>query len=136
MKKQRLHGVDGFSWCCLRGGANSGTYKKPLIDSLGHAKLAWHIHKTVFQRVFAGSDNVDVVYGPDDRITPVIMNLDEAKTVDLQIIVRNTDGQEVQRFTFENISLKCGRNETRLEPIKVDFPKPGAYAIEYVVTAR
>ena len=136
MKKQRLHGVDGFSWCCLRGGANSGTYKKPLIDSLGHAKLAWHIHKTVFQRVFAGSDNVDVVYGPDDRITPVIMNLDEAKTVDLQIIVRNTDGQEVQRFTFENIALKCGRNETRLEPIKVDFPKPGTYAIEYLVTAR
>ena len=63
------------------------------------------------------------------------MNLDEAKTVDLQIIVRNTDGQEVQRFTFENIALKNGRNETRLEPIKVDFPKPGAYAIEYLVTA-
>jgi hypothetical protein len=134
MKKQRLHGVDGFSWCCLRGGANSGTYKKPLIDSLGHAKLGWHVHKTVFQRVFAGSDNVDVVYGSEDRITPVIMNLDEAKTVDLQIIVRNISGQEVQRFTFENISLKCGRSETRLAPIKVDFPEPGAYAIEYLVT--
>jgi len=63
------------------------------------------------------------------------MNLDKAKTIDLQIIVRNISGQEVQRFTFENISLKSGRSETRLEPIKVDFPEPGAYAIEYVVTA-
>ncbi|MDD3545879.1 MAG: glycosyl hydrolase family 2, partial [Kiritimatiellae bacterium] len=135
MKKQRLHGIDGFSWCCLHGGANSGTYKKPLIDSLGHAKLAWHVHKTVFQRVFAGSDNVDVVYGPDDRITPVIMNLDDEKTVDLQIVVRNTEGQEVQRFDFENVTLERGRGETRLAPIKVDFPEPGAYAIEYLVTA-
>ena len=28
MKKQRILDYDGFSWCCLHGGANSGTYKK------------------------------------------------------------------------------------------------------------
>ena len=45
------------------------------------------------------------------------------------------DSKAAQADTFENIALKNGRNETRLEPIKVDFPKPGAYAIEYLVTA-
>ncbi len=63
------------------------------------------------------------------------MNLDDEKTVDLQIVVRNTEGQEVQRFDFENVTLERGRGETRLAPIKVDFPEPGAYAIEYLVTA-
>ena len=133
MKKQRLYGIDGFSWCCLHGGANSGTYKKPIVDTLGHAKLAWHIHKLVHQRVLAGSDNVDIVYGPEDTFTPVIMNLDGAKTVNLKIIVRDASGQEIQRFTFDNIELEEGRNETRLKPVKASFPEEGCYAIEYIV---
>ena len=42
MKKQILLGYDGFSWCCLHGGANMGTYQKPLIDNLRHPKLAFY----------------------------------------------------------------------------------------------
>jgi hypothetical protein len=64
IKKMRFLDYDGFSWCCLPGGANSVTYKKPLIDYTGVAKLAWHVNKMVFQKTVAGSHDVDVVYGP------------------------------------------------------------------------
>ena len=81
MKKQILLGYDGFSWCCLHGGANMGTYQKPLIDNLRHPKLAFYIKKMITQRTWAGSHNVDVVYGPDDTITPVINHLGEERKV-------------------------------------------------------
>lgn len=136
MKKQRLFGVAGFAWCCIRGGSNSGTYKKPIIDSLGHPKLAWYIQKLIFQRVLAGSDNVDVVYGPDDTITPVIMNLDEAKNVDLIVRVLDQKKNLVKEFTFADISLDEGRSVTKLSPVKVNFPAEGYYAIEYRVVRK
>ncbi|HKK61449.1 MAG TPA: hypothetical protein VJ951_02745, partial [Bacteroidales bacterium] len=44
MKWQRMYDIDGFSWCCLHGGPNSGTYRKPLIDAMGHAKLSFYIN--------------------------------------------------------------------------------------------
>ena len=133
MKKQRMHGVAGFSWCCLHGGANSGTYKKPIIDSLGYSKLAWYIHKLVYQRVLAGSDNVDVVYGPDDLITPVIMNLDYAKVVSLRVVVKSIDGKIIKDHIYKNIDLKEGGCVKKLKPLKVPFPADGYYIVEYIV---
>ncbi|MFW6370525.1 MAG: glycosyl hydrolase family 2, partial [Bacteroidota bacterium] len=47
MKKMRYLDYDGFSWCSLHGGANSATYKKPLIDFMDHAKLAYWANKMV-----------------------------------------------------------------------------------------
>lgn len=134
MKKQRLHGIAGFSWCCLHGGPNSGTYKKPIIDALGYGKLAYYTHQTVYQRVLAGSDNVDVAYGPDDTLTPVIMNLDEAKRVTLRIQVKTLDQKIVKEFTFKNIQLEAGRSIKRLDPLEVKFPEEDLYVVEYTVS--
>ncbi len=75
MKKQRQLDYDGFSWCNLHGGPNSVTYKKPLIDFHGHAKLAYWTNKMVYQKTVAGSADVNVVYGPEDLVKPVIINL-------------------------------------------------------------
>ncbi len=61
MKKQVLLGYDGFSWCCLHGGPNMATYKKPLVDDLGHPKLSYFVNRMIFQKTWAGSDNADVV---------------------------------------------------------------------------
>ena len=55
MRKQIWHGVDGFSWCTIEGGANGGTYEKPLLDPMGYAKLAWYIHKLFSTEIIAGS---------------------------------------------------------------------------------
>lgn len=132
-KKQRMHGVAGFSWCCIHGGANSGTYKKPIIDCLGYPKLCWYLHKLFYQRVLAGSDNVDVVYGPEDTITPVIMNLDEAKNVSLKVIIRSVDGEIVKEQVYGEISLEEGRSVIRMTPLEIQFPADGYYVIEYIV---
>ncbi len=137
IKKMRMLDYDGFSWCCLHGGANAGTYKKPVIDFLGHAKLAFHIHKTVFEPVLAGSNNVDVVYGPADSITPMILNLGEEKNVDLTVIVKDKlHGREIDRKTYENIRLPAGRTVTEADPFIPEFKDEGLYFIEYYTNHR
>ncbi|MBN1291970.1 MAG: glycosyl hydrolase family 2 [Candidatus Latescibacteria bacterium] len=133
MKKQRILDYDGFSWCCLHGGANSGTYKKPLIDCYSHAKLAFYVNAMVFQRVLAGSSDVDVVYGSEDKITPVILNLGDSRTVNLTVIIKNMDKKEISRQTYADVKLTEGRTITMMPEFKPNFPAQGYYAVEYIV---
>jgi hypothetical protein len=133
MKKQRFLDYDGFSWCCLHGGANSVTYKKPLIDFDGHAKLAWYANKMVFQPTIAGTGDVDVVWGPDDVLKPLVIHWGEAGTVQLQIEIKDESGAVVQRKRYDNIALTNGRNVVELDALKPALPKEGYYFIEYLV---
>ncbi len=133
MKKMRFLDYDGFSWCCLHGGPNSVTYKKPLIDFTGAAKLAWHVNKMVFQKTVAGSHDVDVVYGPDDKIKPVIMNWNEGQAVNLTIKILDLEQNEVARKEFKNIELDGGRTVTELEPFSVNNIGEGYYFVVYEV---
>ena len=133
MKKQMLIGYDGFSWCTIEGGANMGTYQKPLIDNLGHPKLAYYINRMVFQPTWAGSDNVDVVYGPNDFITPVIHHLGEEVVVDLNVILKDLEGNYIDREIFHAISLKDGRSVTKLKPFRFKIDREGIYAIHYEI---
>ncbi|UCG26938.1 MAG: glycosyl hydrolase family 2 [Bacteroidales bacterium] len=134
MKKQRICDYDGFSWCCLHGGPNMGTYRKPLIDCLGHAKLAYYVNGMIFQKVVAGSDDVDVVYGPDDLIRPVIMNLGEEKKTDLEIRITDINHQLVSEKRFDTILLPAGRTVTRLPAFKPSLEQEGYYIIEYSIS--
>jgi hypothetical protein len=133
MRKQRWLDYDGFSWCCLHGGPNTATYKKPLIDYLGHGKLAYYANQMIFQDILGGSSDVDVVYGPDDTINPIILNIGTSKEVDLQVVVKNLENEIVWKKSVSDISLQAGRTVTNLEPIKPIFPEEGYYAIEYIV---
>jgi hypothetical protein len=134
IKKMRMLDYDGFSWCCLHGGANAVTYRKPVIDYMGHAKLAFHIHKAAFQPVLAGSNNVDVVYGPDDAITPMILNLGKARNVKLSVLVKDKfQGRIIDRKDYDNVNLAAGRTVTELDGFMPDFKKEGLYFIEYLV---
>ena len=130
-RKQRILDYDGFSWCCLHGGANSGTYWKPLTDESCRAKLAFYTNRMGFQRVLAGSANVDVVYGPHDAISPVVLNLGEARTVSLTVEARNMKGKVVFTKRYENVRLSEGRTATSLAPFTPKGLKPGYYAVEY-----
>ena len=55
-----------------------GTYKKPLIDCLGHAKLSYYANRMIFQKVVAGSkEEIERVVTKldgrrlgDDRLAP------------------------------------------------------------------
>ncbi len=134
MKKQVLLGYDGFSWCCLHGGANMGTYKKPLIDCLGHPKLAFYVNKMVFQTTWAGSNNVDVVYGPNDKIKPVINHIGEAVNVSLVVKLETLDGKVLEQKRFDGISLAEGHSFTELEEFRFSKKlKENTYVISYEV---
>jgi len=136
MRKQIWHGVAGFSWCTIEGGANSGTYEKPLLDPMGHAKLAWYVHKMITQPVFGGSDNVDTVYGPHDQIAPCVFNLGISRTVDLTVKVKTPDGQVVDERTFAGLHLEAGRSLLRLPAFRPKLPAQGYCVIEYDVSNR
>ena len=133
MKKQILLGYDGFSWCCLHGGANMGTYKKPLIDNLNHPKLAFYTNKMVFQKTWAASNNVDVVYGPDDQIKPVINHLGDHKKVDLIIQLQSIKGKVMDKRVFRNIELPGGHSIIELKSFRFHAVKDGTYFIHYKV---
>ena len=107
--------------------------KKPLIDCYSHAKLAFYVNAMAFQRILAGSNDVDVVYGSGDKIKPVILNLGESRSVKLTVVVKNTDKKEIDRHTYNNVILPEGRTVTTLPEFKPNFPSPGYYAVEYIV---
>ncbi len=133
MKKQRILDYDGFSWCCLHGGANSVTYKKPLIDFSDHAKLAFYTNKMIFQKTVAGSNDVDIVYGPEDKVQPVIMNWNEQQTVSLKVILKTPEGTIVQEKIYRDIVLEPGRTVKELEPFQPEIPKENFYIFEYII---
>lgn len=131
MKKQILLGYDGFSWCCLRGGANMGTYKKPLVDNLGHPKLAYYTNRMVFQRTWAGSNNVDVVYGPDDEIIPVIHHIGKSKEINLVVTLLDSLGVTVGKKEFNHIYFKEEERVKEMEGFRFKGIKDGIYAIQF-----
>ena len=136
MRKQIFQGVSGFSWCTIEGGANSGTYEKPLVDPLGYAKLAWHIHKLLFQPVLAGSDNVDTVYGPGDDITPCIFNLGPARTARLTVTIKSPAGKVFDQRAFPNLHLASGRSLLKLPAFRPKLPPDRFCVVEYTVYDR
>jgi hypothetical protein len=134
IKKMRIMDYDGFSWCCLRGGPNTATYQKSLTDYEGVAKLAFHAHNMVFQNTFAGSDNVDVVYGPGDSITPVIFNLGAARTVSLSARLLTRDGKIIETKTLGRFEISAGRTVVHGKPFRFNQPSTdGVYVVNYVL---
>lgn len=110
------------------------TYQKPLVDAMGVPKLAFYANKQVFNRIWAASDNVDVVYGPNDSIAPVIFNLGDERTVHLSIELKNEKGKTVERRSIKNIHIDKGRSITKLNRFQFK-PKPdGCYFIVYTIT--
>jgi len=134
MKMQTIAGVCGFSWCCIESGANMFTYQKPLVDPYYVPKLAFYANKMVFSRIWAASDDVDTVYGPDDYVNPVIFNLDDACTVNLTVKLKNSKGKIVERKEFKNIEVPAGRSVTRMEPFRFKTRVEGCYFIEYTIS--
>jgi hypothetical protein len=135
IRKMRWLDYDGFSWCNLHGGPNNATYMKPLIDYLGHPKLSWYANRMAFQNVLAGSGDVDIVYGPDDAIQPLVLNLGPERKVDISVSVRNLQDGEIDRHIYNTVTLPPGRTVTHLEKFKPRFVQPGHYLIDYTVSS-
>ena len=107
------------------------TYQKPLVDCYYVPKLAFHANKMVFNRIWAASDDVDTVYGPEDMIRPVIFNLGDSCTATLTIELCNAKGRVIERKTLKNIAVPEGRSVTRLEPFRFKSKADGCHFIVY-----
>ena len=133
--KCRWLDYDGLSWCNLRGGQNTGTYQKSIVDYYGQAKIAYYAHRMAFQEVLACSGNVDVVYGPDDKIPVILLNLGEEKEVTLVVEVVSMDGRIVYTKEINSILLPEGRSKIDVEEIDLPNLVDGIYSINYNVYA-
>ncbi len=134
VEKCRLMDYDGISRCNLRGGANTATYQKSLIDYLGFAKLAYYANQMGFQDTMAQSNNVDVVYGFKDMITPLLLNIGSHKKVNLTIQLKTPTGKIVETKKFNNITLEEGRTKKETTPFQFSTHKEGFYTVEYIVS--
>lgn len=131
--KCRWLDYDGLCWCNLRGGQNTGTYQKSLIDYYGQPKLAFYTHRMVFQDVLACSQNVDMVYGPDDTIPVVVMNVGDEQRVNVLLEVVAEDGAAVYEQRMHGIELQAGRNVIKAADVKLPELKNGLYTLQYTV---
>ena len=132
-RKKRWLDYDGQAWCTLHGGGNTATYQKPLIDYYGYSKIAFHTIKMVFQPVLAGSKNVDIVYGENDKIPIVVMNMGNEKTVALKLTIKTPQGKVVKEKKFTDITLNAGRSFTDLGDWNPELSTEGYYVIEYEI---
>lgn len=133
IKKCRLLDYDGLCWCNFRGGQNTVTYMKNIIDYYGQAKLAYYTHRMAFQDVLACSGNVDMVYGSNDTIPVTVMNIGEEKTVDVTVEMISDDGNIVFEKRFTNVKLKEGRTSIHINDLKLPDLTDGLYSIKYTV---
>ena len=133
IRKMRWLDYDGLSWCCMWGGANMGTYQKPLIDALGHKKLAFYAHRMGFQQVLAGSKDVDMVYGPEDHPTLTVLNLGDEQRADVILTIRNEKGKQVYAQHFKGIVLPQGRTTKDIGQLSLPKLPDGYYFFEYQV---
>jgi hypothetical protein len=132
-RKKRWLDFDGLNWCPLRGGGNTATYMKPLLDYQNHAKLGYHAMEMVFQPVLAGSKNVDIVYGPGDTVPVIVMNKGESRKVDVHVLVKTIDGNLIAETSYNGVELPEGREVVDLGNWMPEL-EPGKYYIfEYIV---
>lgn len=132
-RKKRWLDFDGLNWCPLRGGGNTATYMKPLMDYENHAKLGYHAMEMVFQPVLAGSKNVDIVYGPGDKIPVMVMNKGETRTVDVKVLVKTMNGNIVAETIYSGVKLPDGREVVDLGLWMPELEPGNYYAFEYIV---
>ncbi len=132
-RKKRWLGFDGMNWCPLRGGGNTATYMKPLLDYHNHPKLSYYAMQMVFQPVLAGSRNVDIAYGPNDEIPVMIMNLGRTRIVDVLVRVKNMDGETMAQKIYRDIELSDGKGVVELGTWMPGLEPERYYAFEYIV---
>ncbi len=132
-RKKRWLDYDGMNWCPLRGGPNTATYMKPVIEYSGQPKLSYYALQMVYQPVLAGSRNVDLVYGPDDTVPITVMNKGKPRTVDIQVVVKTMKGKQVARKIYPGVILEGGRTVTNLGNWKPELEPGNYYGFEYSV---
>jgi len=90
----------------------------------------------LFQNTVGASADVDVVYGLEDTLTPVVMNLGSGKRVRLTVNIYDMNHNLVQQKEYQNIELQEGRTVTKLDSFLPEAEGEGYYGIEYIITKQ
>lgn len=109
------------------------TYQKSLLDYYGQPKLAFYAHRMAFQDVLACSGNVDMVYGPDDTLPVIVLNIGKAQEVTVCVEFISEDGTAVFCENYEHVELQKGRSVTCAAEMELPELPDGIYTIQYSV---
>ncbi|MBO9606006.1 MAG: hypothetical protein J7639_08660 [Paenibacillaceae bacterium] len=131
IRKKRWLGYDGFAWCTLRGGGNNGTYMKPISDYYGHGKMAFYTVAMAYQKLLAGSGDVDLVYGPDDAIRPVVINTGGRFRGSLVVSVYGAKGALLEAKRYEGLDIPPGKTVRSLAPFRPAAAGNAAVFVHY-----
>lgn len=133
VKKMRMMGVDGMTWCCLTSGANNGSYMKPPIDFNGYKKLGFYGLKDAYRKAFSCKADTDVSYGTEDSVCPVVISCDKG-VYDLTVDVLDDTGALVHTMRYGNIV--SDRENVHLPEFKPEWKKTGFYTLRFDLKKR
>lgn len=133
-KKLRLMDIDGMTWCCLSSGANSGSYMKPPIDFYGYKKLPFYSLREAYRKVFSGKGDIDVCYGSEDPLTPVIFSDGTGGTYRLTVEVIGEETTD--RRVFDDVTVAEGETSVRLPAFLPAFGDSGYYEIRFILEEK
>ena len=133
VKKMRVLGVDGMTWCCLMSGANNGSYMKPPIDFNGYKKLGFYGLKDAYRKAFACKEDIDVSYGTEDTVRPMVISCDNG-IFDLAVTVLDDQDNVVHAMHYGNI-VSDGEN-VLLPEFKPAWKEKGYYTLRFELEKR
>ena len=130
----RKLGVDGMMWCCLMSGANNGSYMKPPIDFYGYKKLAFYALRDAYRSIYAAKEDIDLAYGSEDAISPLILNCTDGGEYDLIISVFNEKDELLDSKSY--LSVNIGNGNMVLEKFRPNWKEPGYYTLKFELIPR
>ncbi|MCD6218756.1 cellulase family glycosylhydrolase [Candidatus Calescamantes bacterium] len=132
VSRVRLSKGSGAIVCTLADSQrDDGSYHKGICDLYRRPKLGFYTLKMCYQDIFIQSTNGDIVFGPNDKLYPNIVNEGKERSIKLGIVIKDIHGIVVHRETRQ-LRLKKG-SLAKVKAISPKFPKTGIYWIYYKV---
>ncbi len=130
-KKMLSLGADGLLWCCLTGGANDGSYLKPIVDFYGYPKLAFYALREAFQEGICFQNDVDVLWGKGHKLKPLIVCTPDGKAHSIQTEIYDEKGKVVFSKKWERIIFT--RRRIDLPEEEISLQEDGYYKIKFTI---
>ncbi len=121
-------------WCCLMSGANNGSYMKPPIDFYGYKKLGFYALHDAYRSIYAAKEDIDLAYGSEDSILPLILNCTDGGEYDLVISVFNENDELLDSKSY--LSVNIGNENMVLEKFRPNWKEPGYYTLKFELIPR
>lgn len=123
--------VDGMFWCSLWGGANNGSYLKPIIDFQGYRKMAYYQMAQGYQKLVAFNEKSDALWGQGYEVSPLVCGLKKNEKYSLTVEIFNESKERVAFKEYGTFLAKSDRR--RLEGWYPSLQKNGYYVVKFTL---